>query len=87
MEGFTEEGWGRELLAKQDIFKEGMECKSFVIQIASSSSGGLRGPMGQINFFILHQKITDCSTEITFQGDVKTAVRLGVKSRFLIMGF
>ena len=43
--------------------------------------------MGQITFFILHQKIADCSTETTFLGQVKTAVRLGVKSRFVIMGF
>ena len=43
--------------------------------------------MGQITFFILHQKIEDCSTEITFMGEVKTAVRLGVKSRFVIMSF
>lgn len=69
------------------MFKEGREYKSFVTQIASSSSGGLRGPMGQITFFILHQKIADCSTETTFLGQVKTAVRLGVKSRFVIMGF
>lgn len=69
------------------MFKEGTECKSFVTQIAASSSGGLRGPMGQITFFILHQKTADCSTEITFMGEVKTAIRLGVKSRFVIMSF
>ena len=51
------------------------------MKIASSSSGRIEGPQGQ------YQKIPDWLIKILFLVKTETAVRLGIKYRFGIMGF
>lgn len=42
----------------------------------------------QITLLVLYQKLPDwLIKKIMFLGDVKTAIRLGINSRFGIMGF
>lgn len=76
----------RELLAKLNIFG-GNRMQEFVTQIAASSLKLRKDQWDRLPFSYFHQKTADCSTEITFMGEVKTAIRLGVKSRFVIMSF
>lgn len=54
----------------------------YILQIASSSSWGWRGPL-----LVHHQKIPDCLIKTIFLGEAETAVRSGIISRFGIMSF
>lgn len=72
--------WGAET-----SFLWGKRWKGFVTQIASSFFGAWRGPL--VTPLVLDQNIPDWLMKILFLAEVKTSIRLGIKSRFRIMGF
>ena len=69
-------------------FTSGEEkAEGFIMKIASSFYRGWKGPFGQITLLALDQKIPDWLMKITFLGEVQTAIRSGIKSRFGVIGF
>ena len=94
MEGFDrKKGGAWELLVKEkkgftgDIFPLGGEKGRIFCNADCLFLWGGEGPRGQSALLVLDQKIADWVTKITFLGEVGSAVRSDIKSRFGIMGF
>lgn len=71
----------------ESVFLEEENGKGFIMQIASSFSGRMKKDCVTDYFILADHKVPYWLIKITFVVKVVTAVRLGIKSRFCIMGF
>ena len=71
----------------RDTHHDSDDSIGFIMQITSFSSAGIEGAHWTDYLIGTHQKIPDWLIKILHLRKVKIAIRLGIKSKFGIMGF